>query len=93
MKHAAVLKSIVPLSDPNRQLMGAAICTLVLRFNLHPYHINNGQCLKFAKRLAELVPDIEIITNEDYAHIYVKHHGFFYDAEEPYGVPNLQPDA
>lgn len=88
MKHAAVLKSIAPLSDENRQLMGAVICTLVFQFKEHPYHINNGRCLRFARKLKDLVPGAEIIKNEDYAHVYVKYHGFYYDAEEPYGVPN-----
>lgn len=83
----------------SRERAANFIRQLVKDFDEHPWDINCGRGEEFAKELAELLgPDAEAICVEDLDqeynpdvddginHSIVVFDGFYYDAEEPFGV-------
>lgn len=78
-----------------RGWMANVIRNLVKEFDEHPFDINNGFCEDFAERLVEECGDGEAVwldcIDEEaqalkVAHCVFVYRGFYFDAEEPYGV-------
>jgi hypothetical protein len=78
--------------DPNRELMSKIIRKTVRKFRKHPWDINCGLCGEFADEVEKQVPRAyayELGTEDTvlfWSHVCIKFEGYFYDAEEPYGV-------
>lgn len=85
-------------AEASRETMAAAIKQLVVEYETHPYDINCGMCEDFADDIEKLVPGAEVLWGEQLpdllpvaiydaeAHCFIRFEGFYFDAEEPYGV-------
>lgn len=84
-----------------RRTVANHIFAMVAEYQKHPWMINCGDCEDFATELQERMGDagdvvwIDELDDPQYsdieheyniAHCVFKLNGFFYDAEEPYGV-------
>jgi hypothetical protein len=67
--------------------MADEIRKVVRKFHQHPWDINCGRCDEFADEIVARIPGaLAIALGDDWAHICIRFNGFYYDAEEPYGV-------
>lgn len=67
--------------------MADAIRALVSEWGKHPWDINNGLCAEFADAIELRIPGAQAVDlPERWTHTVIKYDGFYYDAEEPYGV-------
>ena len=80
-----------------RERMAEAIKTLVVEYETHPYDINCGMCEDFADDIEKRVPGAEVFWGEQLremftakhdpeCHCFIRYDGYYFDAEEPYGV-------
>lgn len=82
------------LTLAERRRVANAVFTLVKEYDKHPWLINNGDCEDFAVALEDRFPEGEAVELElphgehmlSMGHFAFKYRGFFFDAEEPYGV-------
>lgn len=86
------------MNEKDRGRVADTIRLLVKRFDKHPWDINNGECDDFAWDLVEALgegaesswvedlPDHDYDTDGDIRHVVVMYRGWYFDAEEPYGV-------
>lgn len=82
-----------------RGAVAGHVFEIVAKMKEHPWLINCGLCEEFAGELAERLDGAQVFHGEELpeffteqhepdAHCFVEYLGWYYDAEEPYGVPD-----